>query len=210
MLPFAAMGWPRQPNKLERSHSLAECAASRKRVGGFHALEGSNPSPLRSSDPGHMLSGNLLQSEDPGRQPSASTRGWNCRGSSAGGRIDGADSNSTRLPIQYGIRPRPQFGPSLPGYAAQQAAGVAALLALGLFARPTPHSLGRSLCRRGGIWVSSASLSLVDIWPVLAVALPFASGIDLGPFSLADGLLAALPWPSGSSTAYDATGCVST
>ena len=72
----------------------------------------------------------------------------------------------------------------------RQAAGVAALMALALLLAQLPLRWAAASVVAG----ASALLLLRFpwlIWPVLAVALPFASGIDLGPFSMTDGLLAA-------------------
>jgi len=73
---------------------------------------------------------------------------------------------------------------------AQQAAGIAALLALAVL-------LARLPLRWAAASVAAAAAGFLLlrfpwlIWPGLAVALPFASGVDLGPLSMADGLLAA-------------------
>lgn len=72
----------------------------------------------------------------------------------------------------------------------QQAAGVAALLALAYLLARLPIRWAAASVVAGAFGFLLLRFPWL-IWPVLAVALPFASGIDLGPFSLADGLLAA-------------------
>ncbi len=72
----------------------------------------------------------------------------------------------------------------------QQAAGVAALLALAYLLARLPIRWAAASVVVGAFGFLLLRFPWL-IWPVLAVALPFASGIDLGPFSLADGLLAA-------------------
>ena len=72
----------------------------------------------------------------------------------------------------------------------QQAAGVAALLALAFLLARLPIRWAAASVVAGAFGFLLLRFPWL-IWPVLAVALPFASGIDLGPFSLADGLLAA-------------------
>ncbi len=73
---------------------------------------------------------------------------------------------------------------------ARQAVGILALLALAfLLARLPLHWAAASVA------AGAAGFLLLRfpwlIWPGLAVALPFASGVDFGPLSMADGLLAA-------------------
>lgn len=85
---------------------------------------------------------------------------------------------------------RPPFLAGLAAQRARQAVGMAVILALAVLLAELP-------LRWAAASVAAAAAGFVLlrfpwlIWPGLAVALPFASGVDLGPFSMADGLLAA-------------------
>jgi len=72
----------------------------------------------------------------------------------------------------------------------RHAAGVAALLALALLLARLPLRWAAASVVAGATGCLLLRFPWL-IWPVLAVALPFASGIDLGPFSMTDVLLAA-------------------
>ncbi len=85
---------------------------------------------------------------------------------------------------------RAAISTGLAGRVVRQAVGVAALLALAYLLALLPLRWAAASVAAGAAGFLLLRFPWL-IWPGLAVALPFASGVDLGPLSMADGLLAA-------------------
>ena len=85
---------------------------------------------------------------------------------------------------------RPPVWASLAALRARQALGMAVILALAVLLAELPLRWAAASVAAAGAGFALLRFPWL-IWPGLAVALPFASGVDLGPFSMADCLLAA-------------------
>ena len=94
------------------------------------------------------------------------------------------------LPPNNGMLSLPPLLPEAVASQARAAAAIFGLLALAWLLADLPLLWAFAAVAVGGAGLLLLRLPWL-VWPGLAIALPFASGVEIGPLSMADGLLAA-------------------
>ena len=94
------------------------------------------------------------------------------------------------LPPNNGMLGLPPLLPEAVASQARAAAAIFGLLALAWLLADLPLLWAFAAVAVGGAGLLLLRLPWL-VWPGLAIALPFASGVEIGPLSMADGLLAA-------------------